>query len=496
MLAPMWHGLEIGGAVRAGVSQRLRLLRETPALWALAAITTLGALARLFFLFSYRPGLIGYPDTLAYLYSAKVNLFFDGIHPPGYAFFLRVLAEISPHLQLVTVVQHLFGLVGGLLLFDALRRADVPRPVALVPVAFLMLDGSELLLEHAVLSDALFLFLLQVALWCVVRSWRGSRWWAIAAGLSIGYASVVRIIGIELIPILLLGFLLAPAQRKSWRVGTVLITVVCSAIVVASFEYAHHVADGTWGLASTEDVNLYGRVSPWADCSKFKPPRGTADLCIRTPVADRYGPQWWEFTRGSPMVHAYPCCIGTKNENSRLKSFAIAAIESQPLTYLHYVARDLVRVVDPTFASSPYPSVGNRGYGNTPTGLLKLELRQSQLAFELKTERALYGSAGLIAQNVGIIKAWDRDTRLEGPAMVAILILALLAPLLARDRPRRVAILLLIVAAMLIVEPILGAEYDWRYMVPSFGLLVSAAAIGGWQVWRRAAMLSARRRAR
>jgi hypothetical protein len=153
-------------------------------------------------------------------------------------------------------------------------------------------------------------------------------------------------------------------------------------------------------------------------------------------------------------------------------------------------------VVDPTFASSPYPSVGNRGYGNTPTGLLKLELRQSQLAFELKTERALYGSAGLIAQNVGIIKAWDRDTRLEGPAMVAILILALLAPLLARDRPRRVAILLLIVAAMLIVEPILGAEYDWRYMVPSFGLLVSAAAIGGWQVWRRAAMLSARRRAR
>lgn len=480
--------------MRAGLAARLRLLRKTPALWALAAIVALGALARLFLLWSYRPGFLGYPDTLSYLHAAKVDLFSDGIHPPGYAFFLRVLAEISPHLQLVTVIQHFLGLVGALLLFDALRRADVPRPVALVPVAFVMLDGPELLLEHAVLSDSLFLALVEVAFWCVVRSWKGNRWWAIGVGLAIGYASVVRIIGIELIPLLLLGFLLAPRQRKSWRLATVLMGLVSSVLVIGCFEYAHKVATGTWGLASTENINLYGRVSPWANCSKFTPPRGTADLCIRTPVADRYGPQWWEFATSSPLLHVYPCCVGSKDQDSRLQAFAFAAIKSQPLTYLRYVARDLVRVIDPSFPSSPYPKVGNASYGNTPAALLDGYLRTSEEPYELSLERALYGSSGLIAHDVGIIKGWDRDTRLEGPAMVVVLILALLAPLLARGLTRRVAILLLVVCAVLILGPILGNEYDWRYTIPSLGLLVSAAAIGGWQLWRSMAAVRSRGR--
>jgi hypothetical protein len=153
-----------------------------------------------------------------------------------------------------------------------------------------------------------------------------------------------------------------------------------------------------------------------------------------------------------------------------------------------------VRVIDPSFPSSPYPKVGNASYGNTPAALLDGYLRTSEEPYELSLERALYGSSGLIAHDVGIIKGWDRDTRLEGPAMVVVLILALLAPLLARGLTRRVAILLLVVCAVLILGPILGNEYDWRYTIPSLGLLVSAAAIGGWQLWRSMAAVRSRGR--
>ena len=58
-------------------------------------------------------------------------------------------------------------------------------------------------------------------------------------------------------------------------------------------------------------------------------------------------------------------------ENAKLRSFAEAAILGQPLEYLEYVGRDLVRIVDPSFPSSPYGNTGPAavGYGNTPQSL-------------------------------------------------------------------------------------------------------------------------------
>jgi CHASE2 domain-containing sensor protein len=93
----------------------------------------------------------------------------------------------------------------------------------------------------------------------------------------------------------------------------------------------------------------------------------------------------------------------------------------------------------------------------------------------------------MLACLLDILKSWDRDTRIEGPLMAIVLVLALLAPLLARDGPRRLAILCAIVSAVLIVSPILVLQYDWRFMIPVFGPLTAGAAIGGFEIWRRIA---------
>ena len=488
-----------------------------------AAITLLGGLLRAFFLYRYRPALLGFPDSVVYVIDAHQSLFADPLRVSGYALFLRLLHAISPHLLLVTIVQHGLGLLGGLLLFDSVRRADAPIGLGLIPAAIVILGGSEIMLEHALLTDSLFIFLVNLALWFVVRAWKGSPWWALGAGLSLGCATIDRTAGLELLPVMLLCLLLAPAStivavrdQKSgrrrhrpgalrrldglrvryplacWRLTALVVGVVGALLVIFPFIHAHKEDTGTWGFASTSYFDLYGRVAPWANCSKFTPPPGTAKLCIHTPVSQRQGTEAWEFLGSSPAVAAYgsPEWFGPppqKDENTQLRSFAIAAIEGQPFTYLEYVGRDLLRVVDPTFSTSPYKAIGNAGYGQTPEGLLNYYFNTSNFADVDAIITGYYQSPGLLAGNVDILKTWDRDRRIEGPVMVLILILALLAPILARGLPRRFAILCGLVSLVLIVGPILVIDYDWRFMIPVFGPLTAGAAIGGFEVWRRMA---------
>jgi hypothetical protein len=520
----------VGRALAVSTSQRARArrrigaqlsaARRTPAVWALAAITLLGALLRLFFLYRYRPALLGFPDSVVYVIDAHQGLFADPLRVSGYALFLRLLHAISPHLVLVTIVQHGLGLASGLLLFDAVRRAGAPIGLGLVPAAVVMLGGSELMLEHALLNDSLFIFFADLSLWLVVRAWAGSAWWALGVGVSTGCAAIDRTVGLELLPFMLACLMLAPARTPAasvgadsgraagaarlaglrrlqrahpaagWRLGALLAAVVGSLIVIVPFMYAHKRDTGSWGFASKSDFDLYARVAPWAECSKFTPPAGTAKLCIHTPVSQRQGVDAWEFTGSSPAVAAYgsPEWFGPppqKDENSQLRSFAIAAIEGQPLTYLHYVSRELVRVVDPTFPSSPFKNIGNAGYGETPEGLLNYYFNTSNLANVEAIITSYYHSPGVLAGNVDVLKSWDRDTRIEGPLMAVILLFALLAPFLARDGPRRLAILCAIVSAVLILGPIVVTQYDWRYMIPVFGPLCAGAAIGLYEAWRR-----------
>jgi 4-amino-4-deoxy-L-arabinose transferase-like glycosyltransferase len=462
----------------------LRWARGNPALLALGALTLAGALLRLLFLVRYRPALLGFSDSINYILSAHGALFSDPARPAGYVLFLRLLHVVSNHLLLVSLVQHLLGLAGGLLLFDAVRRTGAPRALGLVPAAVVMLGGSEVILEHAVMPDALFTFLVVLALWLIVRAWDGSLWWAIAAGAALGSATIVRTVGLEVLPFALVGLYFSPIRRRRWRLASVSTALAGSLLVIVPFLIAHRVQSGSFDFTSSGNTQLYGRVAPWADCSKFTPPKGTANLCISTPVADRAGGDVWLYSPTAPLLKAYG--IYTKGMNGKLGAFSFAAVLGQPLEYLQYVARDLVRVVDPTFSSSPYPKIGNRGYGATPDLDLSVFFDTSQLPGREKIVNQYYNSPGLIARSVGFFKSWDRDTRLEGPLMALILVLAVFAPVLSSGVVRRFALLTLTTSAALIIGPIIVHSYDWRYTVPAFGPLTAAASIGGLELVRRA----------
>jgi hypothetical protein len=143
---------------------RIRAAARRPEMIALGLIVLLGLALRLYFIEQWRPALIGFPDTTIYVQDARTGIFNDPLHIGGYSEFLRLMHEIRPHLSFVILLQHLMGLASGLLLFGAVRRAGLPAGLGLVPAAVVILGGSELFIEHAALSEALFIFLIDLSL--------------------------------------------------------------------------------------------------------------------------------------------------------------------------------------------------------------------------------------------------------------------------------------------------------------------------------------------
>ena len=159
---------------RADLSSRARGFAHDRVLIALAILLAVGLALRVWLTLVWSPAIIGYSDTGIYFQDSVESLWTDPVRTVGYSMFLRVLHGITPHLLFVTIVQHALGLIAAALLFGAVRRCGGPRWLGLVPAAAIALAGDELFLEHAALSDALFIFLIIAMLYCAVRAWRGA----------------------------------------------------------------------------------------------------------------------------------------------------------------------------------------------------------------------------------------------------------------------------------------------------------------------------------
>jgi hypothetical protein len=459
-------------------------------------IVLAGVALRLYFSIRLRPSLIGFPDSGVYILAAHGQPFENSLREAGYSLFLRFMHSLWPHLVLVIWVQHLLGLFSGLLLYGTVRRAGLPRALGLIPAAIVILSGDEIFIEHAPLTESLFVFLVVLGLYALVRAWRGNWWWAAPAGLSLGAAVDIRSLGLVLAAMLVVVAALIYVGTWRGRLLRVALTVLGVAVPIAAYLIAHQAATGQAVLTTAGNFNLYGRVAPFADCSRFTPPAGTRDLCITVPVNRRPGPSAWLFSGASPAVRAYgePDFSRAKpDENARLQAFSEAAILGQPGAYLEYVGRDLVRLVDPSFPSSPY---GNRGvtglgYGQTPEQL-------TDYYFDDSTGQGVAGAiAGyyhdpIIEHNIDPLITYEHDTRIEGPLMAVLLALALLSPIAATGH-RRAAFLFLTATVVLLAGPPFLVDYDYRYTIPAFGVLGCSAAAGVWGVCFQIRRLASRR---
>src|ERR1700677_4769194 len=141
--------------------------------------------------------MLGYPGALwfagdSYLYvGAALRLQPDLSKTTGYSLFLRALEPLHSF-TLVTGVQHLMGLAVAVMVYALARRAGVSERWSVAATLPVLLDGFEIEDEHLLMAEALFTFLVMLAMTLIL--WRRKGAWpaALGAGLLAGYAVTVR----------------------------------------------------------------------------------------------------------------------------------------------------------------------------------------------------------------------------------------------------------------------------------------------------------------
>ncbi len=466
-------------------------VRNDRVLLALTLLLGAGLLMRVWLMLVWRPAFVGYSDSGIYFQDSIDSLWTDPIRTAGYSMFLRALHAITPHLLLVTLVQHGLGLIAVVVVFASVRRCGGPRWLGLLPAAVVALDGDYLFLEHAALSDSLFIFLLICTLYCAIRAKQGAHAWAAAAGLLVGLGVWDRGAGTVMAPVIPLWLLFSSGRPTGRTTASAALALLATVGIVGVYVGWRHAASNMPGLLTSNNAyNFYSRVAPWANCDDFTPPPGTRGLCESTPVSKRtlaVAGEAYVYSERSPAYKLFGPAYeisDVPHAMQLLTSWSEAAIEGQPLEYLHAVWRDTVRL----FSSSA------RSWGDSSASQIMSTLahglnHNNTNGYVESWEHILYPDEGRPAHgDLAPLETWERLTRIEGAAMAILLGLCLAGPWLLRVRRRPRAggdarsgmILFGATALAMLFFPILTKGYDYRFVIPAFAPLTAAAALSAW----------------
>ena len=461
------------------------------ALFGLAALLITGALLRLLFVFAWRPALMGWPDAASYIEVSQGagstglgnrELFGNTLRPAGYPLFLRALHGLAPSLVLVIVVQHVLGLASAALLYFAVARSGAPRLLGLVPAAIVALGGDIMFVEHAPISETLFTFLVAIGLYAAVRSQEGERLrWPAICGLALALAASVRVVAVPLLVVVGLWVLACTGLPLRRRITILAVGAAGAVALLGTYYVLQERAVGRTGLSPNGVWNIYGRVAPFADCSKFTPPPGTEPLCQRIPRSQRpftnqYTFNWYY----SPGVRTFGNPhTASAEQTDQVAAFTWAVILGQPLDYAEEVGAGLLRYVAPESLSG---YGGGASYHDLVHRVLFHRLFRKQ---GLEVARRHYGDADRFSANPGLIdvlRTYESGTRIQGPLFVLLALLSVAAPFVTRGRARGAALLFALAGWTLLVTPVATVQFSARTGLPGFGPLGAAAALGGWGV--------------
>jgi 4-amino-4-deoxy-L-arabinose transferase-like glycosyltransferase len=465
---------------------------------ALVGILVAGALLRLLLVLAWKPAFFGWPDAASYIGVSQSGDFFrNELRPAGFPLALRGMYEISPTLLFVVLVHHALGLASAALMYFTVVRTGISRWLALLPAAVMALAAPVFFMEHSANSEALFVFVLTVALYCGVRTTEGtSLWWPALGGLALATAASVRVVAL---PILILGalWLVFAVPGAPWRrrAAVTAVGVLGALALLVPYYVVEYAAEGRVGLSRNGAWNIYGRVAPFADCSKFTPPRGTEVLCENAPRSKRpYTNQYTFNWYYSPAIRYFgDPHTANAAQTSAIKAFTWEVVTHQPLDYLEEVGGATLRYIAPE---------SFRGYGG---GYSWHDLVHHQVLFNstynplgLRDARPHYTDAKRFHVNrnlITILRTYESGTRIQGPLFVLLALLSFAAPFLTRGRARWAAVLFAISAWVMLVVPVATVEFSSRTAVPALGPFVAAAAIGAQGAWAAFARRRARRSA-
>ncbi len=312
------------------------------------------------------PGPLWFGDSPGYL-EAAIDLKPGETRPSGYSFLLWLLKPFHSF-TVAVAVQHAVGVLTGVLVYVLVWRAAraawplgpggaagrwawrawAPGLVAAPLTVPVLLPVHQVALEHMLMSDSLFAFLLLASVAAALWRRRLPWWLGGLAGLLAACAALTRSAGLPLIAVIVVGMLL---RRAGWR--AVAVAMVAFVVPIIAYMGWFKAEYGQFSLAKANGIWLYGRTADFADCRVIKPRPELAIMCPKN-TDPRMSPGFAAMWTKDSAFREIPGWITGSEANRLASEFAYDAIEAQPGDYARVIVRDTFRSFE--WNREPYPS--------------------------------------------------------------------------------------------------------------------------------------------
>jgi hypothetical protein len=434
-----------------------------------AAVLTLGVALRFIAVLGYRPAM-WFNDSFDYLHAAMWP-YPHPLRPDGYSFFLLVLKPFHSF-ALVVGLQHLMGVAMGLMSYALLRkRFGLPGWVATLATVPVLLDAYQIQLEHLILSDLLFTFLIISAITLVMWHPQPSVKIGTCVGLILGMAALTRSVGL---PVLVAFVLFMLVRRVRWRV--IAATVALCALPMAAYAGWFYSWYGKVALTQSSGLFLYARASAFADCNKISNlPVEDIPFCKNEPLRYSQSVLW---DQESPLHRVWGPRFGP-DQDRRAGDYAKRAIMAQPGDYLKTIGGDFLRSFQ--WNRTVFPDRATfelYNFGRQENPLPNWDMGHGQTAVQ-EAARYEQGSARtkIIEPFGGILRTYQKYVFLHGSLLGVILLIGLAGMVPLWRRFGGAALLPWMTSVGLLLAPAATAEFDYRYVLPTVPLACLAAAL-------------------
>ncbi|WP_448607855.1 phospholipid carrier-dependent glycosyltransferase [Geodermatophilus sp. URMC 60] len=448
-------------AARPGPATRTLRLAHRHAVF--LVVLVLAAVARGYVTAAYSTAL-WFPDSGTYVdRAAWVEPAID--RPWGYSAFLALLDPVTTFRE-VAVVQHVLGLAVMVLVYALLQRRGVPRWLSVLAVLPLGFDAYLLDIEHFILAETLFVFLMALALVLLLVRERPGPLLVAAVGVVLGLLTLTRTVGLFLVGVVFV-YLVVRLLVRTLRWPAVVAFLGGVAAVLVPYAAWFGSVHGSFGLTDYTGHFLYGRVATFVQCEQLDVPERLQPLCPTQPPEERRpGDQfvWFPDSPANAVVDGER--VWSEDD---LAEFATIAITGQPWDYLRQLLSETVHYVEPGRVSGPQDTCPTWWAFPYPEPVEQYDC----------TPVLAPGPYGYDEEMVGNLRSYQRYFYTPGPVLGVCVLVGLGALFLRRRdwRDRLDPALLSLVGLTLMAGPAATASFDFRYVLPTLAVLPPAAAL-------------------